>query len=72
MVGKIFEPLIEDIGRMVDDQVNLVQKKRLAEGLGKGTDIKVMLMRLLAFLSDTNKNSPRQSFSWEASVPASS
>lgn len=26
---------------MVDDQVNLVQKKRLAEGLGKGTDIKV-------------------------------
>jgi hypothetical protein len=71
VVEKIFEPLIEDIGRMVDDQVNLVQKKRLAEGLGKGTDIKVMLMRLLAFLSDTHKKSPRQSFLWEASVPAS-
>ena len=42
VVEGIFKPLIEDIGRMVDDQVNLVQKKRLAEGHEKGADIKVM------------------------------
>jgi hypothetical protein len=41
VVENIFKPLIEDIGRMVDDQVNLVQKKRLAEGHQKGSEIKV-------------------------------
>ena len=45
VVEAIFNPLIADIGRMVDDQVNLVQKKRLAEGHEKGSEIKVRTLQ---------------------------
>ncbi|KAK5223509.1 hypothetical protein LTR72_004895 [Exophiala xenobiotica] len=44
VVEQIFKPLIEDIGRMVDDQVNLVQKKRLAEGHRKGDEVKAIFL----------------------------
>ncbi|KEF53944.1 uncharacterized protein A1O9_09739 [Exophiala aquamarina CBS 119918] len=44
IVEGIFKPLIEDIGRMVDDQVNLVQKKRLAEGHAKGAEVKAIFL----------------------------
>lgn len=44
VVEGIFSPLIEDIGRMVDDQVNLVQKKRLAEGHRKGAEVKAIFL----------------------------
>ncbi|ETI20493.1 hypothetical protein G647_08530 [Cladophialophora carrionii CBS 160.54] len=44
VVEEIFRPLIEDIGRMVDDQVNLVQKKRLAEGHRKGDEVKAIFL----------------------------
>ncbi|KAL8946546.1 MAG: hypothetical protein Q9222_007073 [Ikaeria aurantiellina] len=40
-VKKIFQPLITDIERMVEDQVNLVRVKRLNEGHPKANDIKV-------------------------------
>ena len=38
---KIFQPLITDIERMVEDQVNLVKVKRLTEGHAKANEIKV-------------------------------
>lgn len=38
---KIFQPLITDIERMVEDQVNLVRVKRLNEGHPKANEIKV-------------------------------
>lgn len=44
VVEEIFQPLIEDIGRMVDDQVNLVQKKRLAERHEQGDKIKAIFL----------------------------
>jgi molecular chaperone DnaK (HSP70) len=44
VVERIFSPLIEDIGRMVDDQVNLVQKKRLAESHLKGAEVKAIVL----------------------------
>jgi len=44
VVGRIFDPLIEDIGRMVDEQVNLVQKKRLSEGHIKGEEVKAIFL----------------------------
>ncbi|KAL8715423.1 MAG: hypothetical protein Q9220_000757 [cf. Caloplaca sp. 1 TL-2023] len=40
-VKKIFQPLITDIERMVEDQVNLVRVKRLNEKHPKANDIKV-------------------------------
>ncbi|KAL8758202.1 MAG: hypothetical protein Q9199_001665 [Rusavskia elegans] len=40
-VKKIFQPLITDIERMVEDQVNLVRVKRLNEGHPKANEIKV-------------------------------
>lgn len=44
LVEEIFRPLIDDIGRMVDDQVNLVQKKRLAERHRKGHEVKAIFL----------------------------
>lgn len=44
VVGRIFDPLIEDIGRIVDEQVNLVQKKRLSEGHIKGEEVKAIFL----------------------------
>jgi hypothetical protein len=38
---EIFDPLIDDIKRLVDEQVNLVQKKRLSESHPKADEIKV-------------------------------
>ena len=43
-VHDIFRPLIDDIGRMVDDQVNLVVKKRLAEKHSKGAEVKAIIL----------------------------
>ncbi|KAI4245362.1 MAG: hypothetical protein L6R42_010202 [Xanthoria sp. 1 TBL-2021] len=40
-VKKIFQPLITDIERMVEDQVNLVRVKRLNEGHPKANEIKL-------------------------------
>jgi hypothetical protein len=40
-VKAIFDPLITDIERLVDEQVNLVVNKRLQEGHSKASDIKV-------------------------------
>lgn len=37
----IFQPLMTDIQRLVDDQVNLVKVKRMSEGHPKAKDIKV-------------------------------
>lgn len=37
----IFDPLITDIERLVDDQVNLVKVKRMQEGHPKANEIKV-------------------------------
>jgi hypothetical protein len=39
-VKAIFDPLIIDIERLVDEQVNGVIKKRLQEGHSKADDIK--------------------------------
>lgn len=44
IVQDIFRPLIEDIGRMVDDQVNLIQKKRLAERHPKADQVKAIFL----------------------------
>lgn len=44
VVGAIFKPLIEDIGRMVDDQVNLVRNKRLAERHPNGAEVKAICL----------------------------
>ncbi|KIX02411.1 uncharacterized protein Z518_08352 [Rhinocladiella mackenziei CBS 650.93] len=44
VVETIFSPLIEDIGRMVDDQVNLVQKKRLVQNHSKGAEVKAIFL----------------------------
>lgn len=40
-VMSIFDPLIKDIQRLVEEQVNLVTVKRLSEGHPKGDQIKV-------------------------------
>jgi hypothetical protein len=40
-VKAIFDPLITDIERLVDDQVNLVMVKRMQEGHPKANEIKV-------------------------------
>jgi len=40
---EIFDPLIDDIKRLVDEQVNLVQKKRISESHPKAGEIKVSL-----------------------------
>lgn len=42
-VKEIFDPLIDDIKRLVDQQVNLVQKKRISESHSKADEIKVSL-----------------------------
>lgn len=52
---KIFQPLITDIERMVEDQVNLVRVKRLNEGHPKANEIKVrchypVVSNLIGFL----------------------
>ncbi|CAO1601112.1 hypothetical protein XANCAGTX0491_004776 [Xanthoria calcicola] len=43
-VKKIFQPLITDIERMVEDQVNLVRVKRLNEGHPKANEIKAIFL----------------------------
>ncbi|KAL8693889.1 MAG: hypothetical protein Q9218_001354 [Villophora microphyllina] len=43
-VKKIFQPLITDIERMVEDQANLVLVKRLSEGHPKGNEIKAIFL----------------------------
>ena len=40
-VKKIFDPLINDIERLVDEQVNLVKVKRMSDGHPKAKEIKV-------------------------------
>lgn len=40
-VKAIFDPLITDIERLVDDQVNLVKVKRMQESHPKANEIKV-------------------------------
>ena len=41
-VKKIFDPLINDIERLVEEQVNLVTVKRMSEGHPKATEVKVL------------------------------
>ena len=41
VLRRIFNPLITDIQRLVDDQVNLVKVKRLSENHPKAQEIKV-------------------------------
>ena len=43
-VKAIFDPLITDIERLVDDQVNLVMVKRMSEDHPKADQIKVISM----------------------------
>lgn len=42
-VKRVFQPLITDIQRLVEDQVNLVKVKRLSERHPKANEIKVRL-----------------------------
>jgi hypothetical protein len=46
-VKSIFDPLINDIERMVEEQVNLVTLKRMSEGHPKADQIKVCSPLLL-------------------------
>ena len=41
---RIFQPLITDIQRLVDDQVNLVKVKRMTDGHAKAKEIKVPIL----------------------------
>jgi molecular chaperone DnaK (HSP70) len=44
VVEAIFKPLIDDFCRMVDDQVNLVENKRLAERHPKAAEVKAIFL----------------------------
>ncbi|CZT11384.1 related to hsp70 protein [Rhynchosporium agropyri] len=44
MKGSIFDPLIADIERLVDEQVNLVLVKRLNEGHPKANEVKAIFL----------------------------
>ena len=44
-IKKIFQPLVTDIQRLVEEQINLVKVKRLSEQHAKASEIKVSLSR---------------------------
>ena len=54
---RIFQPLVTDIQRLVDDQVNLVKVKRMTDGHAKAKDIKVPI--LLSLRSKLSSNLTR-------------
>jgi hypothetical protein len=45
-VKRIFDPLITEIERLVDDQVNLVTVKRMSEGHPKAKETKVTATKI--------------------------